>query len=65
MLTIPFKISNISVIAAAPFPTDLSIFVVPAFPLPFCLTSKPAYFLLIKIEKLILPIKYAIIPINM
>ena len=31
---------------------------VPAFPLPFSLTSKPATFLLIIIEKLILPIKY-------
>ena len=50
--TTPFKISQISVISAAFFPTDLRTLVVPAFPLPFCLTSNPATFLLIIIEKL-------------
>ena len=57
--TTPFKISQISVSAAAPFPTERSILVLPAFPLPFSLTSNPANFLLMITEKFILPIKYA------
>src|SRR5699024_8848120 len=62
--TTPFKISHINVIAAAFFPTDLSILVVPALPLPFSLTSKPAIFLLKITEKFTLPIKYAITAIT-
>ena len=61
--TTPFNISQTNVIAAAAFPTVLNILVVPAFPLPFSLTSNPATLLLIITEKLILPIKYAIIAI--
>ena len=56
----PFKMSHTSVMAAAFFPTERSIFVVPAFPLPFSLTSNPAIFLLNITEKFILPIKYEI-----
>ena len=54
--TTPFKISHKSVITAAFFPTERNIFVVPAFPLPFSLTSNPAIFLLINTEKFMLPI---------
>ena len=61
--TIPFNISHTNVSTAALFPTVLNTFVVPPFPLPFSLTSNPAIFLLIKTEKLTLPIKYAIIVI--
>ena len=57
----PFKQSHKSVKAAAFLPTVLSTLVVPAFPLPFSLTSNPANFLLNITEKLILPNKYAII----
>ena len=55
--TTPFNMSHNKVSAAAPFPTDRNIFVLPAFPLPFSLTSNPATFLLIITEKFILPIK--------
>ena len=55
--TTPFKMSHIKVIIEAFFPTVRSTFVVPAFPLPFSLTSKPAIFLLIITEKLMLPNK--------
>ena len=61
--TIPFKMSQIKVSAAAPFPTLLRTLVEPAFPLPFSLTSNPAIFLLIMTEELILTIAYAIIAI--
>ena len=57
----PFNASHKRVKTAAFVPTDLSMFVAPAFPLPFSLTSKPAIFLLIITEKLTLPIKYATI----
>ena len=51
----PFKISQINVSIAGFFPAVLSTFVLPAFPLPFCLTSKPAIFFVKIIEKLMLP----------
>ena len=41
--TTPFSTSQIKVIIAAFFPTLLKTFVVPAFPLPFSLTSNPMF----------------------
>ena len=55
--TIPFNMSQTRVKTAAFLPTVLSTLVLPAFPLPFSLTSKPAIFLLIITEKFMLPIK--------
>ena len=56
LVIIEDNISDNKVKAAAFFPTVLKTFVEPAFPLPFSLTSNPAIFLLINIEKLTLPI---------
>ena len=42
--TIPFKISQTRVSNATFFPAVLKAFVLPAFPLPFSLKSKPAIF---------------------
>ena len=63
--TTPFNISHTSVSSATFFPIVLNTFVVPAFLLPFSLTSNPAIFLLKIIAKLTLPIRYAINPTNM
>ena len=56
---------QIKVNIAAFLPTVLNTLVVPAFLLPFSLTSNPAIFLLKIIAKLTLPIRYAINPTNM
>ena len=62
--TTPFNTSHISVSIAGFFPAVLNTFVLPAFPLPFCLTSNPANFFVKIIEKLMLPNKYAIIAVK-